>query len=354
MPVARSHHPSALVSWAHADASWSDEEVSARKEAVLLVSNLLRANGIDADVDLYHQSEAVDWSRWGPKRVAECDFVLVVVSQGWRLAWEGRGDTTKGAGAAAEADGLRSDYARNRETFIRKVRLLLLPGADPEDIPDGMHGVPRYSLDSLTRAGLTELFRSLTDQPEITKPDLGPLPHLPARPQAPEENENVVDTDGAATNAQAAPSNTQSEPSAGQRNARAKATDYLGYTACSQEGLIKQLMSEGFSSDDSRYAVGEVRANWSEQAATKAQEYLAYSAFSRASLSRQLVFDGFTLEEAESAAANSGADWAEQAARKAGEYLTYGSFSLPTLVSQLVAEGFTNGEANSGAAQAYT
>jgi hypothetical protein len=50
MPVARAHHPSALVSWAHADADWSDEEVRARKDTVLTVSNLLHANGIDADV----------------------------------------------------------------------------------------------------------------------------------------------------------------------------------------------------------------------------------------------------------------------------------------------------------------
>ena len=352
MPSVRPRHPSALVSWAHADSDWSSQEVSARKDAVRSVSDLLRLDGIDADVDLYHDSEAVDWSRWGPKRAAECDFVLVVVSKAWRLAWEGRGDTTKGAGAAAEADVLRSEYARNRETFLSKVRLLLLPGADPEDIPDGLHGVPRYPLNSLTRAGLTGLLRSLTDQPEFIKADLGPLRHLPARSPAPAEN-GAPDTGGAAPGAHSVPPLKQNEPSAGQRNARAKAREYLRYTAFSEEGLVRQLMSEGFSSDDSRFAVVGVGADWSEQAATKAREYLTYSAFSRASLSRQLVFDGFTIEEAESAAANSGAVWAEQAARKAGEYLSYGSFSLPALVRQLVNDGFTDGEAESGAAESY-
>ena len=317
------------------------------------MSDLLRENGIDADVDLYHESEAVDWSRWGPQRAAECDFVLVVISQSWRLAWEGRGDPSTGAGAAAEADVLRSFYARNRAEFLRKVRLLLLPGIDSEDIPDGLHGVPRYPLTSIDHAGLTGLLRSLTDQPEFIKADLGPLPHLPTRPPEPTENGGTPSTGDTATNAHLTPHITQSEPSAGQRNARAKAEEYLRYSAFSREGLVRQLMSEGFSSDDSRYAVGEVGADWSKQAETKARDYLAYSAFSRSSLSRQLVSDGFSVEEAENAATHAGAVWTEQAAKKAGDYLSYSSFSLPALVRQLVADGFTDGEAESGAAEAY-
>ena len=89
----------------------------------------------------------------------------------------GAGDPSRGAGAAAEAVVLRSAYARDREAFLRKVRLLLLPGGDPEEIPDGLHGVPRYPLTSLDRAGLTALLRSLTGQPEFIRAELGALPH---------------------------------------------------------------------------------------------------------------------------------------------------------------------------------
>jgi hypothetical protein len=144
VPDSRRRHPSALISWAHVDPGWSPDQIGARRDSVFALATALRHNGVDVDVDLYHLSASVDWTRWGPLRIAECDFVLVVVSESWRLAWEGRGDPSKGAGAAAEADSLRSTYAVNRDTFRDKVRLVLLPGADSRDIPSGLHGVPRF------------------------------------------------------------------------------------------------------------------------------------------------------------------------------------------------------------------
>lgn len=99
----------------------------------------------------------------------------------------------------------------------------------------------------------------------------------------------------------AAPPTTPPAPaeSVSQSNARQKALDYLGYSAFSRTGLIKQLEFEGFSTADATYGVDALGTDWNEQAALKAAEYLDYSAFSRSGLIDQLVFEGFTPAEAE-------------------------------------------------------
>ena len=349
----RPRPPSALISWAHVDQGWSPGQIDARREAVFDLATALRRNGVDVDVDLYHLSASVDWTRWGPLRIAECDFVLVVVSESWRLAWEGRGDPSKGAGAAAEADSLRSIYVMNRNAFRDKVRLVLLPGADSRDIPSGLHGVPRFEVGTIDDAGLSDLLRNLTEQPEFIRGELGALPELPPRSSWSAAAQSATATAGTAATA-----GTDATPgpdvSLGQRNALAKARDYLQYAAFSKKGLVNQLVvSEGFSVAESEFAVTNLGVDWTEQATKKADDYLSQMAFSRSGLVNQLVFDGFSGDESELAVANVGADWEEQATKKASEYLSYNSFSQSGLIRQLSFDGFTQSEAEAAAARAY-
>ncbi len=179
---AASGHPTVLISWAHSDPGWDQAAVAARQDAVLRLSAALREVGIDAELDLHHLSESVDWTRWGRARAGESDFVLVVASQSWRSAWEGNGDPTKAAGSAAEADALRSLHTRNRDEFLNKIRIVILPGATDHDIPNGLHGVPRFKISTFDAAGIEELVRSLTAQAKFPKAPLGPLPVLPPTP----------------------------------------------------------------------------------------------------------------------------------------------------------------------------
>lgn len=85
----------------------------------------------------------------------------------------------------------------------------------------------------------------------------------------------------------------------GQKNALAKADDYLNYTAFSYSGLIEQLEYEGFSTEEATFAADNCGADWNEQAAKKAQDYLDYTSFSRQGLIDQLIYEGFTQEQAE-------------------------------------------------------
>lgn len=84
----------------------------------------------------------------------------------------------------------------------------------------------------------------------------------------------------------------------GQKNALAKAKQYLSVMAYSYDGLIKQLEYEKFSHEDSVYGADNCGADWNEQAAKKAKNYLDIMAYSRDGLIEQLEYEGFTNEQA--------------------------------------------------------
>ncbi len=125
-------------------------------------------------------------------------------------------------------------------------------------------------------------------------------PTASAAPSAPKPPPAVPSRPSAAAPAPVAPPPAVgSNVSQGQKNARAKAQSYLGYSSFSRSGLIEQLEFEGFSTADATWAVDDLNPNWNEQAAKKAKSYLGYSSFSRSGLIDQLRFEGFTPEQAE-------------------------------------------------------
>lgn len=84
-----------------------------------------------------------------------------------------------------------------------------------------------------------------------------------------------------------------------QKNALATAKNYLGSMSFSYSGLIEQLEYEGYSAEDSTYAVDNCGADWNEQAALTAANYLSSMSFSRQGLIEQLEYEGFSQEQAE-------------------------------------------------------
>ena len=131
----------------------------------------------------------------------------------------------------------------------------------------------------------------------------------------------------------------------GEKNALSKAKSYLKTMAFSKEGLIDQLLFEGFTEDQATYGVNNCGANWNEQACKKAKSYLRSMAFSKQGLLEQLLYEKFTDEQAAYGVDNCGADWNEQAYEKAKDYLNSMSFSRQALIDQLIFEGFTESQA---------
>ncbi|MGH3752679.1 MAG: hypothetical protein ACRDRP_08285 [Pseudonocardiaceae bacterium] len=82
---------SAFVSWAHSAHDWSEARSQSWEKTVLEFTNSLRWHGIEADVDLFHVDDAdIDWTRFGPRRIADSDVTIIAVSSAWRERWQGR------------------------------------------------------------------------------------------------------------------------------------------------------------------------------------------------------------------------------------------------------------------------
>lgn len=91
----------------------------------------------------------------------------------------------------------------------------------------------------------------------------------------------------------------EDEATEGEANALEKANQYLDFMEFYKKGLGEQLDYEGYSKSEIKYALGNIEADWDEQAVLKAENYLDTSAFSRKGLIDQLRFEGFTRSQAE-------------------------------------------------------
>lgn len=172
--------PTALVSWAHRGEDWSDEESAAWTQEVVEFAGALRANGIDADLDLFHADDAnVDWTRFGPRAVMASEFVVVAISDAWAQRWAGTNSPSVGAGAVAEADALKGLFQKDQSAWQRKVVVVVLPSQSAESIPDDLMRATRFWVDPDQPDTIETLLRTLTGQPQYEKPKLERVPVLP-------------------------------------------------------------------------------------------------------------------------------------------------------------------------------
>jgi hypothetical protein len=190
-PMRMTHeHPTAIVSWAHTSEGWTNDQATEWRQQVMALVDALRDNGIDADIDLHHAGD-VDWTRFGPQAIVDRDWVLVALSPSWKERFEGRNDPTVGAGAAAEANALRSIWSEDQTAFRDKLVLLTLPMVRGERlVPVELHGVQRFTIEDFANEGLEPLLRLLTDQPAYPLRPVGRIPQL--APEARIQDVNTV------------------------------------------------------------------------------------------------------------------------------------------------------------------
>jgi len=136
--------------------------------------------------------------------------------------------------------------------------------------------------------------------------------------------------------------------STGKGNVFDRAKSYLQSSNFSYQGLIDQLVYEGYTESEAKAAVDNCGADWNEQALGKAKSYLRTSAFSYSGLKEQLEYEDFTDSQAQYGVDNCGADWNEQAAKKAKSYMNMKNYSRSELIDQLEFEGFTYSQAQYG------
>ena len=86
------------------------------------------------------------------------------------------------------------------------------------------------------------------------------------------------------------------------RSAIEMAQSYLLTMPFSPNGLYDQLLYEGFSEEDSQFAIDHLIVDWDEMCYETAVSYVTnIGGFSKQSLIDQLVFEGFTKKQAKKA-----------------------------------------------------
>lgn len=61
--------------------SWAEQEYGCKWVETL--ANKLRSDGIDADIDMYHESPAEGWTTWMINKIKQSDYVLVVCTKSY-------------------------------------------------------------------------------------------------------------------------------------------------------------------------------------------------------------------------------------------------------------------------------
>jgi hypothetical protein len=158
----------------------------AHEESVIRLWTFLRENGLDARLDLGEASERRDWALWMGRQLREADYVLVIASPGYRRGAEGRGAAHEERGVQWEARLIRDAFYADPQAVSRFVPVVL-PGQSVAGVPDflGPATSTVYPVSDFTVEGAEPLLRLLTNQPEILRPPLGPVPVLKPRPVPP-------------------------------------------------------------------------------------------------------------------------------------------------------------------------
>lgn len=128
------------------------------------------------------------------------------------------------------------------------------------------------------------------------------------------------------------------------------AEDYLKYTEFSRDGLVEQLVYEGFSESDAEAAVDSLNVDWSEQCKKAAENFIKLGGVSESGLIDVLEYSGFSSEDAKAAVDALDVDWREQAVISAQDYIEYTDMTdEDELIDQLEFEGFSKSDAKYGA-----
>ncbi|HEX5121220.1 MAG TPA: hypothetical protein VFW65_39050 [Pseudonocardiaceae bacterium] len=197
--------PSVLLSWAHVDRSWTVDRIDRWRTQVLGLAETLVANGIAADIDLWHSFETeVDWTRWGITLAKNADYTVIAINDAWRARWEGTNPPDEGAGVVAEADVIKGIFNSDQALFQRKHIIALLPGVEDSTVPPELYRLRRVRIEEISPTGCTELLRVLARKPEYVRPAPGKLPDLPPKQPPPQSDALVAEITERSTTARAA------------------------------------------------------------------------------------------------------------------------------------------------------
>jgi tetratricopeptide (TPR) repeat protein len=141
-------------------------------DRVLAFSDQLRKEGIDCNIDQYESSPSQGWARWRREQLEQADYILVVCTAAYN-----RRVTGEEQKAVAWEKQLLEDAIYQTVAHNSKAIPVLFSPEDKPHIPTFLGTVSAYVL----YTEYEELYRHLTNQPKILKPELGILKSLPPK-----------------------------------------------------------------------------------------------------------------------------------------------------------------------------
>jgi tetratricopeptide (TPR) repeat protein len=162
--------PSVFINYSHDSPEHGDR--------VLAFADRLVQDGIDVILDQYESSPPEGWPRWMEKHIRKAEFVLMVCTETYFLHVMGEEKPGTGLGVKWEGN-LIYQHICNADTKNTRFIPVLLDYCKVEHIPTPLQGATYYCIDSSD--GYEELYRRITNQPGIKKPELGKLRTLPPR-----------------------------------------------------------------------------------------------------------------------------------------------------------------------------
>lgn len=151
--------------------SWDSEQ---HKQNVLAFAQQLMSQGVDVVLDQFEQFPAQGWANWMLDQIEESDYVLIVCTEIYnrrvRRKEDGRGKGVTWEGTIM-TDVLYDDFHQNTR-FIP----VLFSMEDMPHVPRFLGSVSRFVV--TTKQGYTDLYRYLTQQPAVQKPQLGTVQTL--------------------------------------------------------------------------------------------------------------------------------------------------------------------------------
>jgi hypothetical protein len=149
------------------------------KDRVLRFASRLVTEGIDVKLDQWVDEPEGGWPFWTERQIADSDFVILVCTNTLRERVEQPDKGVEsGAGVFWEVNVIRT-CLYNAKGSDRRFMPAFFGDSGQEAIPEILQGATRYQIDS--PEGYTALYRRLTDQPEIERPELGALVVLPRK-----------------------------------------------------------------------------------------------------------------------------------------------------------------------------
>lgn len=146
------------------------------QQRVLDLSDRLRSDGIDAWIDQYTPWPEQGWPRWMEAQMRYARFVLMVCTETYLRRVTGQEEPGAGRGVCWEANLVYNDLYQAKISTSKYIPIVF-SAADAQHIPPVLQGRTHFCLDS--DEGYWQLYRLLTDQPEVEAGKLGFRKQLP-------------------------------------------------------------------------------------------------------------------------------------------------------------------------------